>query len=494
MARYNNEDGVWRTIKGRHIFIKTGESLDSAMEREGIKSSKKKSREKMNIKELNEHDLGDKYKGKGQNPNLVYSNGRRIDIDNQGNATIWKDGKIERKTRLPENVKGDKVKDYFDDSLSSLDGKSKVVERDLSSDLYTKGGKYSINNRPTTEEMHKFYDSIEKWEKEKKPTEENVKLMLHTYNDYTLERNEDRQYEDYLNYKNSKNSQSKVVNSRKIKYDGSYGVDKTDAIKLQMGHGLSNDAVKGYAKHQAYGLTDKNVNQVIQELNDEGSDFTFGEATIKDGRVKTSVGVFFPDKRGYTERELEVPLNGTGNMYGFSAKMRDWESRHSTPDTFYDKDFYAPEKVNTQGKSTRKEVKNKIQQHILEYYGEDYTGEKGLPADDAFVRQMDAMGEINNWNNGKRIAEGGSYLIYTEDMRNFLDSLNINPKGKKFSDDKVFSTYTNLIGRESANLYDKIQKQKLMNESQLVKAYIDRGYSEATAKRMAKQAIKARKR
>lgn len=480
MARYNNEDGVWRTIKGRHIFIKTGESLDSAMEREGIKSSKKKSREKMNIKELNEHDLGDKYKGKGQNPNLVYSNGRRIDIDNQGNATIWKDGKIERKTRLPENVKGDKVKNYFDDSLSSLDNRG--VEK------ITRNGKtYNVVE-------HKGEDYY------KGSTGPGARSFIEKSSErYRIENPNDKSDWGWIDKKEydelkGKNSQSKVVNSRKIKYDGSYGVDKTDAIKLQMGHGLSNDAVKGYAKHQAYGLTDKNVNQVIQELNDEGSDFTFGEATIKDGRVKTSVGVFFPDERGYTERELEVPLNGTGNMYGFSAKMRDWESRHSTPDTFYDKDFYAPEKVNTQGKSTRKEVKNKIQQHILEYYGEDYTGEKGLPADDAFVRQMDAMGEINNWNNGKRIAEGGSYLIYTEDMRNFLDSLNINPKGKKFSDDKVFSTYTNLIGRESANLYDKIQKQKLMNESQLVKAYIDRGYSEATAKRMAKQAIKARKR
>lgn len=29
--KYNNEDGVWRTVAGRHIFIRTGQSLDEAM-------------------------------------------------------------------------------------------------------------------------------------------------------------------------------------------------------------------------------------------------------------------------------------------------------------------------------------------------------------------------------------------------------------------------------------------------------------------------------
>ena len=81
------------------------------------------------IKQLNDEMLGDKYKGTGPTPNLVYSNGRRIDIANNVDggktATIWKDGKIERKTNLPDNVKGDKTKDYFDDYLSQLDGVDK---------------------------------------------------------------------------------------------------------------------------------------------------------------------------------------------------------------------------------------------------------------------------------------------------------------------------------------------------------------------------------
>lgn len=83
-----------------------------------------------NIAKLNEEMLGNKYKGKGLTPSLVYSSGRKIDIANNENggktATIWKDGKIERKTILPNNVTGDKVKDYFDDYLPQLDKMSKA--------------------------------------------------------------------------------------------------------------------------------------------------------------------------------------------------------------------------------------------------------------------------------------------------------------------------------------------------------------------------------
>jgi len=113
--------------------------------------------------------------------------------------------------------------------------------------------------------------------------------------------------------------------------------------------------------------------------------------------------------------------------------------------------------IKTQGTSNRKEVSENIQAHILDYYTEDYTGEKISPSE-AFVRQMDAMGESNMWRAGQKIAEGGSYLIYNSDMADFLNELKINPKGKTFSDQKAFEMYTSLVGRESAKLYERIQK------------------------------------
>lgn len=116
--------------------------------------------------------------------------------------------------------------------------------------------------------------------------------------------------------------------------------------------------------------------------------------------------------------------------------------------------FKKNEKVKTeieeQGKSNRKEVSDKIQDHILEYYD----------SEDDFIEQMDAMKAPTMWKAGEELARGGQYLIYNGDMSDFLDGLKINPKGKKFSDEKSFDMYCSLVGRESAKLYDRIKKGK----------------------------------
>ena len=45
---FDEGDGVWRTVGGKHIFIRDGESLSSAMKRSGkfkLSSKKKEVRE-----------------------------------------------------------------------------------------------------------------------------------------------------------------------------------------------------------------------------------------------------------------------------------------------------------------------------------------------------------------------------------------------------------------------------------------------------------------
>lgn len=106
-------------------------------------------------------------------------------------------------------------------------------------------------------------------------------------------------------------------------------------------------------------------------------------------------------------------------------------------------------KITTQGTSNRKEVSDNIQAHILSHYDN--------PVD--FMEQMDNMDYLpTRWHAGEELAKGGSYLIYTDDQRKFLDGLNINPKGKTFGDDKVSSMYNSLVGRESEHLYNRLEK------------------------------------
>ena len=128
-------------------------------------------------------------------------------------------------------------------------------------------------------------------------------------------------------------------------------------------------------------------------------------------------------------------------------RIREKASKKST----FKDDLPKRTEIKTQGTSNRKEVSENIQAHILDYYDS--------PQD--FIEQMDVFDNMpTKWHAGQEMAKQGFYDIYYEDQRKFLNDLKINPNGKEFSDDKVFQTYTSLIGRESAKLYDRIMKNE----------------------------------
>jgi len=104
--------------------------------------------------------------------------------------------------------------------------------------------------------------------------------------------------------------------------------------------------------------------------------------------------------------------------------------------------------------STTTEVKNKINAHILSYfepenYGNDATAMENLRDQ---IKAFDYMPTA--YAGGKYMAEGGTFLVYTVDMIEFLNSLGINPDGKEYPDHKVFERYCHLIGRQVAELME----------------------------------------
>jgi hypothetical protein len=103
-------------------------------------------------------------------------------------------------------------------------------------------------------------------------------------------------------------------------------------------------------------------------------------------------------------------------------------------------------------KSTAKEVKDKINEHILSYFHKDY----GFMDADPIVNlkaQLGVLGYLpTDYAKGKYLAEGGTFLIYYEEQRNFLNGLGINPENKEYPDHKVFEQYCHLIGRQVAEL------------------------------------------
>lgn len=105
-------------------------------------------------------------------------------------------------------------------------------------------------------------------------------------------------------------------------------------------------------------------------------------------------------------------------------------------------------------RSTDREVKNKINAHILERFeNENYGGPEGNTALDNLKDQVAVFTWMPSvYKAGYHMAEGGTFLIYTEDMEAFINSLGINPTGKRFSDNEVFERYCHLIGRQVAEL------------------------------------------
>ena len=51
--------------------------------------------------------------------------------------------------------------------------------------------------------------------------------------------------------------------------------------------------------------------------------------------------------------------------------------------------------------------------------------------------------------------EGGSFLVYHTDVQDFLKTLDINPSGKEYTDEKAWRLYCHLIAREMTKLYTK---------------------------------------
>lgn len=103
-------------------------------------------------------------------------------------------------------------------------------------------------------------------------------------------------------------------------------------------------------------------------------------------------------------------------------------------------------------KSTTKSVKQAINEHILEHFSpESYGG--GENALDNLKDQLKSFSYMpTDYAKGVYMAQGGTFLIYYQDQRDFLNSLGINPDNKHFSDNKVFEQYCHLIGRQVAEL------------------------------------------
>lgn len=107
-------------------------------------------------------------------------------------------------------------------------------------------------------------------------------------------------------------------------------------------------------------------------------------------------------------------------------------------------------------RTTAKDVKAKINAHILSYFEPEVYGSLGINDNKALDNLREQVNSLSylpgDYQRGRYMAEGGTFLIYYWEQRDFLNSLGINPNDKDYSDDQVFKQYVHLIARQTSEL------------------------------------------
>lgn len=475
------KDGVWRTIRGRRIFIGKGESLGEAMTKSG---------------KFKREDIR---KGKSEAFSQDYTNKM------SGKYSLGKMKKLEKSRR--------KTLTNYDDSKQAeknrLNDYAINWKENGGVPLKETGLKFKVNSRVEAN-LDKYSDKDRR-----EIAHENLQKKLKEYKDYKEAKADlprlKRQRESMLNAM-SNNREGLGTNywGDKYKEASNYVKDTEQKIADYKAKKQSNNKQETWeekvkrlekenAKNKNYEIPEQSNNKVetekelyeraknkpdsIDPMTENSTDWEALEK--KYGKTEPS-GLntkedYEHDLKWFEEMEEKYPTKGgLKNNEDYQALKEQYESEFNTKwksskeknktikdsvrkSTKKDEKDWLPKatEIKEQGKSNRKEVSDNIQAHILEHYGPDYTGDDSISAEQAFIDQMDTMSWLpNNWKRGEEIAKGGSYLVYNQDMADFLDSLKINPKGKKFDSNKSFDTYVSLIGRESAKLYDRIKKHQ----------------------------------
>lgn len=379
--KFDAEDGVWRTIGGRRVFIRNGQSLSDAMKESGkYKSAKKQETEEEKERTLEQAkaELG------------------------WGHHNLTKQEEVEKRFSAKEEQEKS-----WRDKLKDKNSRDEIINKEL--DESTKG---KIKDYYKKEDANTNYrDKITDVAKNSK--EDNVTLDVETGKPVNFDKGYSVSFQQSTDNYTDEEYAEKVAECRdkcdgKV-YAGKYGGDAEASFHTDN----LDDAVELMHKYNQESIYDWQHGTLIMNDKYDAS----------------------KNQTNYKEKSTNDYMN---------EKIRKGASKNKVKE-----DLPKKTEIKTQGTSNRKEVSENIQAHILDYYDS--------PED--FIQQMDAMDYLpTKWHAGEELAKGGNYMVYYDEQREFLDGLKINPKGKEFSDDRVFQTYTSLIGRESAKLYDRLKK------------------------------------
>lgn len=107
-------------------------------------------------------------------------------------------------------------------------------------------------------------------------------------------------------------------------------------------------------------------------------------------------------------------------------------------------------------RTTAKPVIEALRAHVLEQFNDDRLEDDETPLSH-LIDQIDYMRYNNRttYQTALDWVECGSALIYHAEVKEFLNSLGINPTGTEYSNEKSWRLYCHLVAREMTKLYEK---------------------------------------
>ncbi len=101
-------------------------------------------------------------------------------------------------------------------------------------------------------------------------------------------------------------------------------------------------------------------------------------------------------------------------------------------------------------KTNTKIVRNKVRQHILDIIDNDVQ----LLRDNLNAVKY---GDMSDYKAGIELVNGGTFLVYHDDVKDFLSGLGINPNNKEYTTQQSWDLYTHLVSSEIEKLVKELK-------------------------------------
>jgi len=98
-------------------------------------------------------------------------------------------------------------------------------------------------------------------------------------------------------------------------------------------------------------------------------------------------------------------------------------------------------------RSNTKIVREKVRNHIFSFC-ENNGNEEACLDELRDNREAARHHDMTDYQAGVELVKGGSFLVYHYEVKEFLNSLDINPQGKEYSDEKSWNLYCHLVSSE----------------------------------------------